>query len=1020
MDPLLYDEFGNYIGPDLDDEDDDDLAALPGLRLSPPRAGVAPHGYGDDDDVPMREASPTRTAVPDAAAMQIVPHEEKEYYPSASEVYGEDVETLVEEEDAQPLSEPIIAPIKTKAFSLLGLGEDTDVPETAYSTEFMLDLAQHPNLVRTVAVVGHLHHGKTAIMDMLIEQTHPHVRWDLVKNNRYTDTHPLERDRGVSIKTGPMSLVLPTLSGKHYLMHLLDTPGHVDFVDEVACALPLCDGAVVVVDAVEGVMANTERILRRLVADDIPFVLVINKVDRLILELRLPPAEAYFKLRHVVEEVNSAVAAACGASREHADRLRVSPDRNNVVFAASEFGFSFTLKSFAQLYADTHPGVDAARLAPRLWGDIVYDPDSRKFQRWVSGTSRPRSFQHFVLEPLYKLFSVTVGESADHIRETLRAVGVPVKASELTLDVAPFLRLVLTRFFGRAVGLVDALVHAIPSAADNAHTWAQRWYRGDRTGPAWDSLVGAKPDGPLVVHVTKLYPRAATAGAGGNASANGGVAFDCLGRVVSGTVRAGQAVQVLGEKYSADDGEDSARATVASAALFQSRYTVPAGARGIGPGNLVLLGGIEASIVKTATVVDPSLVADADEGVGDGIGAMATFAAPRHLTEAVLKIALEPVQPSELPKMLSGLRHINRAYPLAITRVEESGEHVLLGPGELYLDCVMHDLRRLFADIEIKVSDPVTRLAETIVETSALKCFAESPNKRNKLSMIAEPLPGSVVAAMERRELNMDMPARDLAKRLVADHGWDALAARNVWAFGPEDREANVLVNDTLAGEVDKQLLSRIRESVVSGFAWGTREGPLCDEPMRNAKFRLVGADIAPHAMHHSGGQIIPTARRLVHASFLMATPRLMEPVYAVEVQTPADAISAVYAVLARRRGHVLQDLPKPGSPLFTVRALLPAMDAAGFETDLRSHTQGMAFAQTYFDHYQIVPGNPLDSSIVLRPLEPAPAPALARDFMVKTRRRKGLAEDVAITQYFDDPMVLEVARQELARMGVL
>lgn len=85
----------------------------------------------------------------------------------------------------------------------------------------------------------------------------------------------------------------------------------------------------------------------------------------------------------------------------------------------------------------------------------------------------------------------------------------------------------------------------------------------------------------------------------------------------------------------------------------------------------------------------------------------------------------------------------------------------------------------------------------------------------------------------------------------------------------------------------------------------------------------------------------------------------MMEPVYFVEVQAPADCISAVYTVLARRRGHVTQDIPKAGSPLYTVKALIPVIDANGFETDLRTATQGQAFCLQVFDHWSIVPGKP-------------------------------------------------------------
>lgn len=150
-----------------------------------------------------------------------------------------------------------------------------------------------------------------------------------------------------------------------------------------------------------------------------------------------------------------------------------------------------------------------------------------------------------------------------------------------------------------------------------------------------------------------------------------------------------------------------------------------------------------------------------------------------------------------------------------------------------------------------------------------------------------------------------------------------------------------------------------------------------------------------------------------------------MEPVYYVEVQTPADCVSAVYTVLARRRGHVTQDIAKAGSPLYTVKALIPVIDANGFETDLRTATQGQAFCLQVFDHWSIVPGeclcyssfflvdiyilqgDPTDTSIKLRPLEPASGQALARDLVLKTRRRKGLGDQIAVSKYLDDEFVV-------------
>jgi U5 small nuclear ribonucleoprotein component len=267
----------------------------------------------------------------------------------------------------------------------------------------------------------------------------------------------------------------------------------------------------------------------------------------------------------------------------------------------------------------------------------------------------------------------------------------------------------------------------------------------------------------------------------------------------------------------------------------------------------------------------------------------------------------------------------------------------------------------------------------------------------------------------------------DLAweRRRVSDffsksYGWDQLAARSVWALGPTpSRGANALLDDTLPGDTDKARLGAVKDSLVQGFQWGCREGPLCDEPMRGVRFRLIGSEVSGEAIARGGGQVIPTARKLVYSSFLTAGPRLLEPVYAVEVLCPGEVGALVGDALAGRRGHVISDTPRPGTPWRVIRGYLPVMDSFGFETDLRVGSQGLAFPLQTFDHWSVVPGDPLDKSAVLRPLEPSPLHALARDFMVKTRRRKGLPEDVVPTRFFSSELLLELLRQEEEAAGM-
>ncbi|PNF43618.1 116 kDa U5 small nuclear ribonucleoprotein component [Cryptotermes secundus] len=532
-------------------------------------------------------------------------------------------------------------------------------------------------------------------------------------------------------------------------------------------------------------------------------------------------------------------------------------------------------------------------------------------------------------------------------------------------------------------------VQHIPSPVDNARPKVQHIYTGPLDTVLAEAMCNCDPDGHLMVYSTKMYPTEDC------------TFFQVLARVMSGTLHAGQEVKVLGENYTLADEEDSRILTVGRLWIYEARYKVEVSR--VPAGNWVLIEGIDQPIVKTSTITDLTISDD-----------LYIFQPLKFNTQSVIKIAVEPVNPSELPKMLDGLRKVNKSYPLLATRVEESGEHVVLGTGELYLDCVMHDLRKMYSEIDIKVADPVVAFCETVVETSSLKCFAETPNKKNKITMIAEPLEKGLAEDIENEVVQISWNKKRLGEFFQTKYDWDLLAARSIWAFGPDSTGPNILVDDTLPSEVDKGLLSSVKDSIVQGFQWGTREGPLCEEPIRNVKFKILDAVIALEPLHRGGGQIIPTARRVAYSAFLMATPRLMEPYLFVEVQAPADCVSAVYTVLAKRRGHVTQDAPVPGSPLYTIKAFIPAIDSFGFETDLRTHTQGQAFCLSVFHHWQIVPGDPLDKSIVIRPLEPQPATHLAREFMIKTRRRKGLSEDVSINKFFDDPMLLELARQDV------
>jgi U5 small nuclear ribonucleoprotein component len=273
--------------------------------------------------------------------------------------------------------------------------------------------------------------------------------------------------------------------------------------------------------------------------------------------------------------------------------------------------------------------------------------------------------------------------------------------------------------------------------------------------------------------------------------------------------------------------------------------------------------------------------------------------------------------------------------------------------------------------------------------------------------MIAEPLDDGLAEQLEAGKVKInEWDNKKLGRYFQSKYDWDLLSARSVWAFGDSPTHGtNILMDDTLPSEVDKSFLSSCKPGIIQGFLWATREGPLCEEPVRSTKLKILDTVLADKAIHRGAGQIIPTTRKVVHSSLLTAQPKLLEPVYRLEIQCNGDIVEAINPLISKRRGHIVQDRPIPGSPFFMLKAFMPVIDSFGFETDLRVFTQGHAMVQSVFDHWAVVPGDPLDKNIMLHPLEPSPPQHLARDFLVKTRRRKGLSEDVSLVKLFDASM---------------
>lgn len=139
--------------------------------------------------------------------------------------------------------------------------------------------------------------------------------------------------------------------------------------------------------------------------------------------------------------------------------------------------------------------------------------------------------------------------------------------------------------------------------------------------------------------------------------------------------------------------------------------------------------------------------------------------------------------------------------------------------------------------------------------------------------------------------------------------------------------------------------------------------------------------------------QILPATRRVMYASMLTAKPSLLEPVYLVEIMCPKSCLGATINLLSRRRGEIVEQGEQPGTPLCVVKAYMPVNESFGFNGELRGETGGQAFPQFVFDHWQLLPGDPLDTD------------SRSGAVVTEIRKRKGLPDKIPALENFLDKL---------------
>jgi elongation factor 2 len=827
-----------------------------------------------------------------------------------------------------------------------------------------------PANIRNMSVIAHVDHGKSTLTDSLVAAAGI-IAMEDAGNVRLTDTRQDEKDRGITIKSTGISLYfsmppdygIPKGSdGNEFLINLIDSPGHVDFSSEVTAALRVTDGGLVVVDVVEGVCVQTETVLRQALGERIVPVLTINKLDRGFLELQLDPESMYQNFSRVIENANVLIST---YRDELLGDVSVYPDKGTVAFSAGLQGWAFTLTKFARMYAKKF-GVDIDKMKQRLWGDNYFDAEGKKWiTKGISATGKPlsRAFCKFILEPIGQVFTASMEENFEKLDKFLKVVGIELKGEERTLQSKKLLKCIMQKWLPADEALLEMMVLHLPSPAQAQRYRVENLYTGPMDDETANSIRSCNPKGPLVMYVSKMVP---TSDKG---------RFFAFGRCFSGTISTGQKIRILGPNFEFGKKDDLYIKSVQRLVIMMGRRTEPV--ESVPCGNTCAVVGIDQFISKTGTLTT-------EESTHPLISM-------KFSVSPVVRVAVEPKNPADLPKLVEGLKRLSKSDPLVQCTIEESGEHIVAGAGELHLEICIKDLQEEYmGGAEIIVSEPVVSFRETVINESNQVCLSKSPNKHNRLFVTCRPLEEKLPEAIDNNEVTPRDEPKARARKLAEEFGWDVTEARKIWSFGPNTNGPNMLVDCTKG----VQYLNEIKDSMVAALQWVTKEGVLTGENMRGIRFNLLDVVLHTDAIHRGGGQIIPTARRVFYAAQLTASPRLMEPIFLVEIQCPQTAVGGIYGVMNRRRGQIIEEIQRFGTPLTTIKCYLPVTESFGFTADLRANTGGQAFPQCVFDHWKVLGGDPLD-----------PASGKAVELVNNTRKRKQLDPEIPPLDRFIDKL---------------
>lgn len=408
--------------------------------------------------------------------------------------------------------------------------------------------------IRNICILAHVDHGKTTLADSFVA-SNGIISSKLAGKLRYLDSRPDEQQRGITMKSSSITLH-HVLNGLEYVVNLIDSPGHVDFASEVSTAVRLSDGALIIVDVVEGVCPQTRSALSIAYIEGLKPILVVNKIDRLITEMRLSPLDAYVRMTQVLEQVNAVVgeifasdvmerkereesasaaptvaadADATTNSRNLADwqsglleemddsSLYFSPEQGNVLFTSAADGWGFSVREFAKIYSDKL-GFSERVLNKTLWGDFYINAKTKRIMKGAQEKARKPLFVQLILENIWALYeTLVIRKDRSKLSAMAEKLGIQLTARDLRhTDPRAQIQALCSQWLPLARACLDTVCEKVMSPRDLTDEKIERLLSGGNDFSALPqqtqqlkaafAACDPSPGAPTIVFVSKMFP----------------------------------------------------------------------------------------------------------------------------------------------------------------------------------------------------------------------------------------------------------------------------------------------------------------------------------------------------------------------------------------------------------------------------------------------------------------------------------------------------------------------------------